>query len=274
MSPLIRIRMKLAHGISEMRPVPKTERIRHLLVHWLSIKHESVPPGVTQFVVITTERSGSSLLMDLLSSRWTSIRSNGEISNPHVRKGRSVEELLETTYFSDSGHRCIGSKIIRRQVSDDELKAVLSIPGIRVVVLHRANIVRQFVSLKIARKDKIWRQPVGYPRSDVMARAVEITGDELLAYDNRQKLAYETLEGLLAGMPFLKTSYETLMDNMDLEIRRIGEFLGVGRPDHATSPRLRHQYPESLTELISNFDQLQSELLANGRSDLVSQLDG
>ncbi len=256
-----------------MRPIPKTERIRHLVVHWLSVKHVTVPPGVIPFVVLATERSGSSLLMDLLSSRWAAIRSDGEISNWHVRKGRSVEELLEATYFSDSGHRCIGSKIHRRQISDDDLKKVLAVPGIRVVVLERRGVVRQFVSLKIARKDNIWRQPVMYPRSDVTSRAVVITADELLEYESRQRHAYESFESLLGGAPFLNTTYEELMENRDVEIERIGEFLGVGKPDRSTSPRLRHQNPEPLSELISNFDQLRSDLSGLGREDLVSQLD-
>jgi LPS sulfotransferase NodH len=134
--------------------------------------------------------------------------------------------------------------------------------------------VRQFVSLKIARKDNIWRQPARYPRSDVMARSVEIAADELLAYESRQRKTYESLEIFLAGMHFLNTTYEELMANRDLEIERIGEFLGVGKPDRSTSPRLRHQNPEPLTQLIGNFDQLRSELLALGREDLVGLLDG
>ena len=195
--------MKLAHDISEMRPVPKTARIRHLLVHSLSVKYDSVPPGVVPFVVIATERSGSSLLMDILSTRWATIRSDGEISNPQVRRGRSIEELLATTYFSDSGHRCIGSKIIRRQLSDDDSST-----------------------------------------------------------------------DLVMGMPFVNTTYEELMENRDLEMEKIGEFLGVGKPDRSMAPRLRHQNPEPLSQLISNFDQLRSDLSDLRRADLVSQLDG
>ena len=244
-----------------------------MLVHWLSVEHDSVPPGVIPFVVVATERSGSSLLMDLLSTSWTAIRSDGEIANSHVRRGRTVDQLLAATYFSDTGHRCIGSKIIRRQVTDDELKTVLAVPGIRVIVLQRGNIVRQYVSLRIARKDKIWRQPVGYPRSDVMVRAVEITSDQLLAYEGRQKQVYESLRGFLAGMSFLNTTYEELMESRDLTIERVGEFLGVGKPDHFTSPRLRHQNPEPLSQLISNFDRLRSDPSDLGRADLVELLD-
>jgi hypothetical protein len=140
-------------------------------------------------------------------------------------------------------------------------------------VLRRGNVVRQFVSFQIAGKDKIWRQPAWYPRSDVMVRAVGVRVDELLAYENRQKLAYETLEGFLTGLAFLNTTYETLMEDMDLEIRRVGEFLGVGKPDHSTSPRLRHQNPEPPSQLISNFDQLRAELSDHGHADLVDLLD-
>jgi len=211
--------------------------------------------------------------MDLLSTSWTAIRSDGEIANSHVRRGRTVDQLLAATDFSDTGHRCIGSKIIRRQVTDDELKTVLAVPGIRVIVLQRGNIVRQYVSLRIARKDKIWRQPVSYPRSDVMVRAVEITSDQLLAYESRQKQVYESLRGFLSGMSFLSTTNEELTESRDLSIERVGEFLGVGKPDDFTSPRLRHQNLEPLSQLISNFNRLRSALSDLGRADLVALLD-
>lgn len=273
MSPVKHMRTRLARRITAIRPVPKTESLRRSIVERLSIKHDSLPPGVTPFVVLATERSGSSLMMDLLSSRWSTIRSDGEIFNPHVRRGRRLDEVIAGTYFADTGHRFVGSKVIKRQVLDEDLCSLLSIPGMRVVVLKRDNLVRQFVSLEIAHKDMIWRQPAGFPRSDASVRAVHVELDELLSFEERMKNSYATFADVTVGIPTCHSTYEAMMDDLDLEIRRIGDFLGAGEPDRLVPPRLRHQNPEPLSQLISNVDQLRADLVSAGHDHLVRMLD-
>jgi LPS sulfotransferase NodH len=263
------IRVEFAHRISEMKPIPKTARLRKFATRKLGIRHDSVPSGVTAFCILTTQRSGSSLLDERLSARWTEIRSDGEIFNAQHRGNRTFEETLARTYHVDTGHRIIGSKVIRYQVTDSEMRSLLVIPGLRVVVLRRDNVLRQFVSLKIAEKNKVWKQPTYTSRPDVRSRAVEVEIDELLAYEEQQNRTYEEFEALIAGMPVQHVCYERLAADLDSELEKVGEFLGAGLPNKSLPLKFLHQNPEPLRELISNFEKLNSDLISAGHERLL-----
>jgi hypothetical protein len=192
-----------------MRPVLKTARIRYQLVRGISVKRDSVPPGIAPFVEVTTERSGSSLSMELLASRWAMIR------------------------------------------SDDESPIRMCNEGDRSKVFRRRRIL-----------------PIGV----IVVSSVDfVASEESPANENRQKLAYENLEDFLTGLPIMKTAHETLMEDMDLETHRFGEFLGVGESDQLAS--LRHRNPESHSLLISDFEQSRRDLAELGRAGLVGQVE-
>lgn len=263
------MRVRLAHSISEMKPVPKTARVRKFATGKLGVRHDSVPSGVTAFCILTTERSGSSLLDERLAARWTRIRSDGEIFNPQHRGDRSFDEVFARTYHTDTGHRIIGSKVIRNQVSEQELTSILLVPDLRVVLLRRRNVLRQFVSLKIALKDRVWKQPVHSSRPDVRNRAVAIDVDELLSYEAEQNRTYEEYEGLIGGMSVHRVRYEDVAADLETELFKVGEFLGAGPPDKSLPLKFLHQNPEPLRELVSNYEKLRSDLVSAGLDRLV-----
>lgn len=266
-------RVGLAHKIAEMKPIPRTARVRRFAARKLGVRNDTVPFGVTAFCILTTQRSGSSLLDERLSACWSEIRSDGEIFNPRHRGNRTFEETLARTYLVDTGHRIVGCKVIRSQVTDSELGSLLRLPGIRVVVLRRENVLRQFVSLKIAEKDEIWKQPAHTSRSDVRSRAVEIEVEELLAYEEQQNRTYEQFERLIAGMPVLHVRYETLTADLDSELANVGEFLGAASPDKSRPLKFLHQNPESGRELISNYGALKLNLESSGLERFRWMLD-
>lgn len=270
---LNRYRVGLAHKIAEMKPIPRTARVRKFATRKLGVRNDTVPSGVTAFCILTTERSGSSLLDERLSSCWSEIRSDGEIFNPRHRGNRTFDETLARTYLVDTGHRIVGCKVIRNQVTKSELESLLLLPGIRVVVLRRGNILRQFVSLKIAEKDEIWKQPAHTSRSDVRSRAVEIGVEELLAYEEQQHQTYAQFEELIAGMPVLHVRYEALTADLDSQLANVGQFLGVGSPDKSLPMKFLHQNPESGRELISNYEALKWDLEASGLERFLWMLD-
>ena len=267
------VRVGLAHKIAEMKPIPRTARVRKFATRKLGVRNDTVPSGVTAFCVLTTERSGSSLLDERLSACWSEIRSDGEIFNPRHRGNRTFEETLARTYLVDTGHRIVGCKVIRSQVTDSELESLLRLPGIRVVVLRRENVLRQFVSLKIAEKDEIWKQPAHTSRSDVRSRAVEIGVEELLAYEEQQHQTYAQFEELIAGMPVHHMAYEELTTDFDAELVKLGEFLGAGLPNKSLTLKFLHQNPEPLRELISNYEVLRSDLMSAGHERFLWMSD-
>lgn len=273
MTRMVRSRRWMARAVWNLRRWPRTRRIRGRVTKFLSVRYDTIPPNVTPFVVLATARSGSTLLMERLASNWKSIRSDGETFNPKIKRDLNFDGAMSRTYFTDTGHAFVGSKIIHSQVSDSELESILQGRGMRVVILRRDNLIRQFVSLQIAKKDRVWQQSATSERSDVSSRAVHIDANDLLEYQSFLAEVYKGFATHTAGMPVAEVTYEGLMDDLDPTIRRIGEFLGAGHPDRSVPTRLLRQNPEPLRELIVNFDELRRTLSAGGHSTLVAFLD-
>ncbi len=141
------------------------------------------------------------------------------------------------------------------------------------MIIRRKNVVRQFVSLQIAKRNKIWQLPAHSERSDVSSRAVQVETEELLDFEIFQSRTYERFASLVSGMPVFEISYESMVLDLEEVIREVGEFLGAGSPDKTVPSRLRRQNPEPLQELILNFAELRTSLSVGGHPDLVERLD-
>ena len=161
---------------------PGFERSRKLLNAALGVTFDTVPEGVTSFVILAMARSGSTLLIERLSAGRASLRSDGEVLNPLLRGSSTMEDVIRKTYFTHTGHRIVGCKILADQISDEELRVLAAIPGLRVVILERMNIVRQFVSHRIAIRDQHWSQAAGANRSSAARRIVDVSTSELLEF--------------------------------------------------------------------------------------------
>ncbi len=233
----------------------------------------TVPDGVTPFVVLADARTGSTLLMECLAAQWVTIRADGEIFSRNMRRGRPARVVVADTYFVDTGHALIGSKILAGQVSDDDLRALLNVPGIRVVILQRRNIIRQLVSLRIASQIEIWRQSVGDEGVDLTERVVEVQPSEVMEYRTVCDQEQDRYAAFTDGLPVCHVTYEDMMADLDGEVRRMAEFLGAGEKSRSVPPRLQRQNPESLRELINNFDELRAALSAAAEHELVAFLD-
>lgn len=253
---------------------PALRRVRRTVYRMIGPTTDGVPEGVVPFVVLTSPRTGSNLLLERLSSQWPSLRSDGESFSPPIRGSSSVNDVIGKTYFIDSGHQFVGCKILASQIDDVDLESVLRIEGLRVIVLERRNVIRQFVSLKVALADGIFSQPAGTKRSSPTARGVEVETEALLTFRDgwnnwRHRYANATRE-----LSTVHIYYEDLEEDIDREIKRIADFVGLGDPDVVMPPRLRRQNPEPLSQLITNFEELRAELLAHGEHELVRDLDG
>ena len=252
---------------------PGFERARKRLNATLGITFDTVPEGVTAFAVLATARSGSTLLVERLASGRPDLRTDGEIFHPLLRGSSSVEDLIRRTYFTHTGHLLVGCKVLANQVSDEELELLLAVEGLKVVVLERKNVARQFVSHRIAQRDQKWAQAAGASRTTVAERKITVSSSDLLAYRNQQSSWYDRYRRMTTGLPTLDVSYEGLIEDLDKEIGRIAEFLGAGEVLRSTEPSIRRQNPEPLRELVANFDSLRDELIALGESLLVEDLN-
>lgn len=256
-----------------VKRLPWLRKVRRRLDGFLTVDVGGVPHGATPFVILASHRSGSTLLVERLTSQWTTIRSDGEVFNPKNRGARTFDQIFRGTYYTDSGHELIGCKVLAAQVSDDELATLLTVPAIRVVVLERRNLIRQFVSREIAYKDDVWVQTTRSERTEVSERSVRVDVATLLAYRDKRKSWYERYERVVKDLPNIKVVYEDMMEDLEGEVGKVATFLGVGEPSRRVPPRIRRQNPEPLRELVVNFDELRESLIERGEDELVAHLD-
>ena len=242
-------------------------------VVWDGSTADELPAGVTPFLVLAAGRSGTTLLVDELNRRWDDVRSLREAFNANTREGHTFEETLGRVYFADSGHRFVGCKVFRGHVTDSELRRILALPGMRVIILRRTNVLRKYVSLQIAIRDDQWHAS----RSDEVLRAEERAVDVDLASFLRYRAvtdhAYDRFDQAVRGLPVLRITYEELSADLDGTLRRVGTFLGAGDPDIEPTPHLVRQNPEPLRVLIRNYDELRPDLERLGLRDAVDPDD-
>ena len=251
---------RAAHGIGTFGAAATTTKADGRVVTTAS------PSVTTRFILLSEQRSGSTLLGEELDRRWTEIRTRGELFNPaHRDPSASFEDIACSAFDDDSGAKIVGFKLFGTQVTQQQLTALLQVEGIRVVILRRRDQLSRYVSNKIAIRTGRWRedQSAGPIESiPVEQRAITVDIEELrtqlqISHDN-----FREFERLTVGIPRIDVWYEDFSADLNGELRRIATFLGAGEPAHESPPRLVRQNPEPLGELITNFEEV-SRFLRN-----------
>ena len=240
---------------------------------------------MVRFVILATPRCGSNWLCTLLDSH-PEILCHHEIFNPggilyslSCRGGEldalgSVSErdrdpvgFLERVWGEDRGHPVLGFKLNLGQ-SEAVLRHVLADPGVRKIVLKRANRIKAYVSESIAEATGEWESYPGMPVGGGEHR-VEVDVEALRGHAERNRRFYLEIEEALAvsGQDWLELTYERLA--RDEERRRALAFLGVAPPAAGLREATRKQNPRDLRRTVANYDRL--ERLLRG-TDLEADL--
>jgi hypothetical protein len=213
----------------------------------------------TRFLLLSSPRSGTHMLRTALN-RHANIVSLAEMFNPDLIEKELYDvstpatAILREHIFREYPpeiaavgfilHRG-GAPIGRWEGIWPELEADLAL---RVILLHRHDLLRRFLSHCIMRE----RRRSG--RGDFVPEPRRYEPSELQA-------EFERYEGELAGFrrrfadhPMLQVSYEELCSDYDATIARIELFLGVGQ--RPLTPGTRRNPPRPAERLVTNFDEL------------------
>lgn len=232
--------------------------------------------AAARFVILNAPRTGSNYLCTLLDDH-PEILCHHEIFNPHVvgvarhlakqgyemgtveERNRDPLQFLERIWENPFDRRCVGFKLCWHQ-DDVILRAVLTDPRVRKIVLKRRNRVKSFVSLLLARATAEWVVYEDAPQPQARPR-IRVDATELWEHIQYNRRYYGEIEDSLRATchPRLELFYEDFLSGPGL--RDVLSFLDIARD---TASQLRGQCwkltSHKLPEVISNFDELAEQL--------------
>ena len=242
----------------------------------------------TRAVILTTQRTGSSFLVECLASH-PEIECAREILEGHpddprihlyrgpFRRAVKLFHIVESGawlpgrriegYFADGRAKVRIFKAMYNQLERPFcLRYLREHEEIRVVHLHRRNLLKLHVStlLMPMRRELQATAPVEPIR-------VHVNPEKAIASMRVARARYERFERIFAQHRSLPLTYESLVDGQSLRRetgRRICEFLGV-RPQPMRSELVKMN-PESLRQVVTNYDELAGEV---SRTEFAELLD-
>lgn len=232
-----------------------------------------------KFVVISTQRTGSTLLIKLLDSH-PEVLCAGEIFFPPsgseyaIRKyveqssGRKLRhqlfrsglvwEFLDDLYAQE-GYGAIGFKYMYSQARHiprcypSVLRYILEneIPVIHGV---RKNALRVVLSRLASKASGVYRSS-----APVESRPIHVPAKTLKRELSRLREADIKWENRLSGLPYLQVDYESLVSNREREERRLLGFIGVEYQGALTTP-FQKVGANSLQAMIENYAEVERVL--------------
>jgi LPS sulfotransferase NodH len=215
-----------------------------------------------RFAIVGNARTGSNYLLDGLKSS-PAIRVYHEIFASHNREvGKDFERILSTIYqYESKSTRLVGFKVFYNHLTAEEWEKLAARKDLRVIHLTRRNRLRTVISLEIAFKTGQWTKAgnSGGPKEK------RVTLDPLKLIKRLEQIE----EGEAATRvrfcdgPMLEIVYEELVRSPEEVFESVGAYLGVGGIDPGKI-RLKRQNPESLEQLIVNYNEV-ADVLQNTR---------
>ena len=238
-------------------------------------------------IILTTQRTGSTFLTDCLRSH-PDIECAGEILNgdpdePRPSYRGPFKDVLKAYRYARSGawlaDRWIRSFYARGSAQVRCFKAMYNQlsrplamryfhenPEVRVIHLRRENLLKVHVSTLLMSKRR--NVQTRSPTDPVWTR---VDPGQAIASMRAARSEHEKFERAFARHPRLQLAYEELIDGQNLQAesaRAICAFLGVhDRPMRSDLLKLN---PESLREMVTNYDELAEALSRTEFANLLA----
>lgn len=238
-------------------------------------------------VILTTRRSGSSFLVECLRSHpeieCASEILNGQPDDPvpafrgpwrYVKKWSRIARTgawmpgrwLDAYYAR--GHakvRCFKA-MYEQLVRPFALRYVVENEDIRVIHLRRHNLLKAHISALLMNKREVLQAT-----APTEAVRIRVSPARAIASMRKMRARYEYFDRAFERHPRLQVSYESLFDGKYLDSetgRRICDFLGVAQ--YRMESRIVKLNPESLRDMVTNYDELAAAVSKTEFADLLS----
>ena len=224
----------------------------------------------TPYLVLTRSRTGSNMFKDYLNSH-PKVKSMAELFR--TNEGLDVEATIEKVYDQPDEIDASGFKLFYYHPNDgspseiwDRLK---DISNLKTISLRR-NPLRCSVSSEIMRQSKQHKQEVGEDVVPVDEKRIEVDVNRFLNQIEHIESLRRELNDNLYAEPY-EVWYEDLV--ADGQAVMDGVFQHLGLNSHPIQTNLQKQNPESLQELVSNYDELRDAVMNWGLFDSIEMGD-
>lgn len=243
--------------------------------------------GRVRAIILTTQRTGSTFLVDCLRSHpeveCAAEILNGQQDDPRsmyrgpFRQAAKVLQILRTgawlpgpymdAYFRRGSAKVRCFKVMYNQVSRPfALRYLVGNEEIRVIHLRRRNLLKVHVSTLLMSK----RQRV-QATAPTEAVWIKVNPAKAIAAMRSARARYEKYEQAFKRHPCLQLDYESAIgpDGITEDTRsRICDFLGIARV--AMSSQLMKLNPESLRDMVTNYDELAEAISRTEFADMLA----
>lgn len=263
-------------------------------VHWMRIKkyiprpirktlrplYLRILPAPRQFVILTRGRSGSNMLVSLLSIH-PKIHMQNEIFREAIITSESVQAEINSAGAVGYVKQCFqrldyeiakGFKLLYPYLEPEyaERVGIPSLPGvveylaqekaIQIIHLKRRNKLKTLTSVKLAR---LSRKYVSFDDQDSMndEQQILLTVEECESFFLQMEAWEIKYDQLFAGDRLLNLFYEDLVADISGKSREIQNFLQV--PYYPLAPTTKKQTSKPLTDTIANYTELQAHFQAS-----------
>lgn len=231
---------------------------------------------MNKFIVLSTQRSGSSFVCSLLDSH-PRIRCLEEIfmrrnrnaityrsyRNASLRRRlehllerrRSIESYLAGVYDAQPDLDAVGFKLMYEQVQRyPELVDWCRSNDVMVVHLIRMNALKTIVSRQVALKRGVYLST-----KPVKPVTVSLNTSRLVPELERAARLVDTNRSIFSSLPYTELFYEHFLARRGEELGRVLSFLGCDDDVQLTSDLVKTS-PDSLATLIDNYEDVRRRL--------------
>jgi LPS sulfotransferase NodH len=212
-----------------------------------------------RFAIVGNARTGSNFLLDGLKTS-PSVRTYHEIFADHNRKvGKDFDKILSTVFaYESKSTQVVGFKVFYNHLTEEEWSKLVAYKDLKVIHLLRRNRLRTVISLEIAFKTGEWTKSKNNS-SGPREKRVRLEPSKLIKRLEQIEEGECATRVRFLDREILDIFYEDLVQNPKQTFAIVGAYLGVGGidPDRI---RLRKQNPESLRQLIVNYDEVEAVL--------------
>ncbi|TCK19460.1 sulfotransferase domain-containing protein [Thiogranum longum] len=250
-----------------------------------------------KFVILSDRRSGTTLLIDALTSHpdvscvKRAFGQERRIKNPtpdhhsgtfflyrtanltrrlqfHFQRVDLIRGFLNDEIFASPPDKSVkGFRLIYAQAEQyPELVKLLQSEQLKVIHLVRENILKTYISTITAPLHKMH-----HPRTGDTIKIVTIRLDpaETLAQLEKRAGQIQRMRNIFSSAPYLEVSYENFSADREKESERILPFLGLHNesPLHSDLVKIN---PDSLRDIIENYSEIEDALKNTAFEHLLS----